>query len=168
MIAHTRTWMAALIAILLPISAGAHEIKTALSEVLFNPRSGHVEIAHRFVMHDAEHAMRAGTHEHADLAGDPEARRQFASQVAGQFVLADGEGRPYPLELVGSEIEGGYLWVYQEIDIGEVNADEMLIRQDALRERWPDQLNRVNVRKGEEVRSLAFTGEDTFRRVRFD
>lgn len=145
------------------LQASAHELKSALTEILFNPRSGHVEIAHRFIIHDAEHASDAGRGEAVDLAGDPVARRRFARRVASQFAIADASGTPYDLTLVGSEIENGYLWVYQEIDIDTVSTDTILIRQDALRAHWPDQVNRVNVRRASEVRSLRFTGADGFK-----
>ena len=35
---------------------GAHQQKAALTTLRYNPRSNEVEIAHRFALHDAEHA----------------------------------------------------------------------------------------------------------------
>lgn len=152
--------------VMLGVGAGAHELKAALTEILYNPRSGQLEVAHRFVIHDAEHALAQTTGRQVDLVSDNDAQATFARHVADQFTLANGDGTHFELTLLGSQIEQGYIWVYQEAPLSLIDTDTLLIRHDALREQWPDQVNMVNVRRGKEVRSVRFTGADSFKRVR--
>ena len=166
MMALRRLVLLGALALLVAFGASAHELKTALTEVLYNPRSGQLEVAHRFIIHDAEHAMADMSGEPVDLASDPEAQDRFARQVAEAFSLSNGDRRQLDLTLLGSQIEAGYIWVYQEVPLDAVDPETLIIRQDALRERWPDQMNMVNVRKGDSVRSLTFTGADRYKQVR--
>ncbi len=161
-----RSAILATLVVLLGPGAGAHELKAALTEVLYNPRSDQLEVAHRFIIHDAEHAIAATTGRQVDLAFDADARDAFAQHVANHFTLAKGDRQIIDLTLLGSQIDNGYIWVYQEAPLNMVDADTLVIRHDALRERWPDQVNMVNIRKGKDVRSLRFAGADKFKRIR--
>ena len=135
----------------------AHQQKAALTEILFNSRTGNIEVAHRFVMHDAEHAVRSALGVDGDLYGSSETREAFAAYVADRFALAKPDGAFLPLTVLGVEIKGGYLWVYQETPAPDRLA-ALSVRHGALRDIWPDQVNRVNVKYGGEVRTLVFTG----------
>lgn len=135
----------------------AHQQKAALTEILLNARTGNIEIAHRFYMHDAEHAVRLKVDPDGDLYASPETRAAFAAYVAERFTLATPDGARLQLTLLGTEMEGGYLWVYQETPTPE-GLEALVVRHDALRDVWPDQVNRVNVRRGDTVRTLVFSG----------
>ncbi len=137
--------------------AFAHQQKVALTEILFNSRTGNIEVAHRFIMHDAEHAARQELGIDGDLYGSLESRTAFAEYVAARFSIATPEGAALPLSLLGTEIKDGYLWVYQETPAPEA-LDALAVRCDALRDVWPDQVNRVNVKRSGEVRTLIFAG----------
>ena len=76
---------------------------------------------------------------HADAAD----RDRFAPTVAGSFALTRPDGAAV---LLGTEVERGYLWVYQE---GPA---------DALRGVWPGQINTVKIRARSRVISLPFQG----------
>ena len=154
-----RAFLAAAVA-LVAIAGGvasAHQQKAALTEVLFNPRTGNIEVAHRFALHDAEHAVRIELGVDGDLYTTPETRAAFASYVAKHFSLATPDGAPLPLALLGVEISDGHLWVYQETPAPDA-IDALVVRCGALRDIWPDQINRVNVKRGDDVRTLVFTG----------
>ena len=110
-----RTFIAAFASVLLTMGpALAHQQKAALTEILFNPRTGNIEVAHRFILHDAEHAIRKTLDIGDSLVGSPDTQSAFANYVADRFALATSDGTALPLTLLGAEIEGGYLWVYQE------------------------------------------------------
>ena len=87
---------------------------------------------------------------HADAAD----RDRFAPTVAGSFALTRPDGAAV---LLGTEVERGYLWVYQE---GPADAltDGLEVRADALRDVWPEQVNTVNIRTNAGVTSLQFQG----------
>ncbi|MEM6538163.1 MAG: DUF6702 family protein [Pseudomonadota bacterium] len=136
--------------------ASAHQQKTALTEVLFNQRTGNIEVAHRFIVHDAEHAIRVEFGIAGDLVTDAETQAAFATYVAESFALSGGDGIALPLSVIGSEVSEGYFWVYQETTAPN-DIKTLTIRAEALRDVWPDQVNRVNIEYEGTVRTLVFS-----------
>lgn len=133
----------------------AHPQKVAVTQILFNERTDHLEVAHRFALHDAENAAAQMSDVRPDLIGSAQARQDFAVYVISGFSLRDGDGRPVALTLLGTEIEAGYLWVYQEAALPE-GEPSLTIQQDALRDIWPEQTNLVTIEHGKVFRSLTF------------
>lgn len=133
----------------------AHPQKVAVTQILFNERTDHLEVAHRFALHDAENAAAQMSDVRPDLIGSAQARQDFAIYAINGFSLRDGDGRPVALTLLGTEIEAGYLWVYQEATLPEEERS-LTIQQDALRDIWPEQTNLVTVEHGKVFRSLTF------------
>lgn len=136
-----------------PLSA--HQLKESITRVLFNARTGNIEVMHRFLLHDAEHATRQLFGGDADLLGSAAARDRFESYVHGLFALEDQDGAAIALAAVGNEIEGRYLWVYAEAPI-PAGLTALTLSHDALRDVWPEQVNRVNVERDKTVRSATF------------
>ena len=135
----------------------AHQQKAAITRVLFNERSGNIEVMHRFYLHDAEHAVRELFGKDADIIKDEMTRARFSDYVNERFAMrADGEA----LELtpVGYEIEGRFFWVYVETAIPETLAT-LSMQHRALRDIWSAQSNLVNVERQGQVRSMRFAGE---------
>ena len=161
-----RSWAVLLLAGLisaLPLSA--HQQKEAITRVFFNPHSGNIEVMHRFLLHDAEHATRQLFGGDADLLASAAARERFENYVHEQFTLQDQDGTALTLEPVGNEIEGRFLWVYAETPIPDA-LTALTLSHDALRDLWTDQVNLVNVEREGTVRSATFEegrGEATIR-----
>ena len=141
--------------LLLTTPLSAHQQKEAITQVLFNSRTGNIEVMHRFLLHDAEHATRKLFESDSDLLGSVEARERFESYVHERFTLKDQDGTELSLAPVGHEIEGRYLWVYAEAPIPE-GLTALTISHDALRDVWPEQVNLVNVERDKTVRSATF------------
>ncbi len=133
----------------------AHPQKVAVTQILFNERTEQLEVAHRFALHDAENAAARISDARPDLIGSAEARQDFAAYVIEGFSLRDDDGTPLALTLLGTEIEAGYLWVYQETPL-PAGKPILTIRQDALRDIWPEQSNLVTIEYGRVFRSLTF------------
>ena len=150
------------LALVLPTSY-AHQQKTAITRILFNPNSGNIEIMHRFFVHDAEHAASVIFGERQTLVESAESRQLFSSYVMNRFAvevtLADGSNQELALQYVGEEIDGQFMWVYQEFPQLD-NVSAMTIINLALRDVWPDQSNLVNIERGEDIVSLTFDGND--------
>lgn len=144
-------------ALFVSVSIAAHQQKESITTVLFNARTGNIEVMHRFLLHDAEHAVRALFGEAADLLGSAADRDRFEAYVHERFSLADQDGKPIRLEPVGNEIDNRSLWVYAEAPIPD-GLTEMTLAHDALRDLWPEQVNLVNVEHGRDVRSALFNG----------
>ena len=116
---------------------------------------GEFHVTHSFHRHDAELAMSdAGLLDQPDLSS-LRARALLALHVEETF----GLGEAVALETLGAEIVRDRVEVYQ---IGTADALPPSLDIDArmLRTAWPDQVNDVNVRVGDEVKSLRFRRDD--------
>lgn len=156
---------------LAPGSAEAHQQKAAVTRVLFNANSGNLEVMHRFLLHDAEHAVQRLFDPAADILGSEASREQFAGYVTERFALLDGNGSTLPLQYVGQEIDGGFLWVYQDMALStaQFNAmTEMSVVHNALRDIWPEQNNMVNIEHGDSLQTLNFNGSIEWLTVSFE
>ena len=108
-------WLFVLASVSLP--ALAHQQKEAITRVLFNERTGNIEVMHRVLLHDAEHAMQRRFGTTFDLIGRASDRDAFERYVHGRFSLSDQTGTALTLAPVGSELDHDYLWVYAETAI---------------------------------------------------
>ena len=149
-----------------PAPAAAHEQKAAITRVLFNPRTKNIEIMHRFLLHDAEHAVKQIFGGQANILEDETSRQRFADYVHRRFAMARADGTPIALSLIGQEIDGRYLWVYEEAPTPP-GLKGLEIRHAALRDIWPRQINLVNVERGDDLWTVTFTGAATALAVDF-
>jgi hypothetical protein len=144
-------------------SAGviAHTQKAAVTRVVFNPRSGNIEFMHRFLVHDAEHAAGMLFGAGQDLLGSAESRELFSSYVLNRFAVVahyvNGDDEALDLQYVGSEVDGQYLWVYQEIPLDDDISGFDVVNL-ALRDVWEEQTNLVNIERDGRVYTLLFDG----------
>tara|TARA_B100002049_G_scaffold220164_1_gene188373 strand:+ start:57 stop:578 length:522 start_codon:yes stop_codon:yes gene_type:complete len=162
-----RRWGIAALLSVASFTASAHQIKAAITTVLFNPRTENIEVMHRFNMHDAEHAVKVLFDKSADIMGDYDTQQNFAHYVEAHFAVLNAEGERLPLNLVGYETEGKYFWVYQETT-QPPELKGLQIRHDALRELWPSQVNTLNVEGNGPLQTLSFTDNATLLEVSFD
>lgn len=136
-------------------SVSAHQQKTSFSTVLFNARTENIEVMHRFRVHDAEHAVKEIFGKDADILDSKETQQQFGDYVNQRFNLYDSHEQPLPLKMVGVEVDGKFLWVYQETT-QPTQLDNMTIRHNALRDLWPEQINTINVEGKGKLQTLTF------------
>ncbi|WP_137168560.1 DUF6702 family protein [Salinimonas lutimaris] len=157
-----------LLALLLSVCqlAQAHQIKAAITTVLFNPHTKNIEVMHRFNLHDAEHAVKALFDKQADILDDPNTQQHFAQYVVKRFSLLDAQGESLGLKTVGYETEGKFFWVYQETEQPPA-LEGLQIRHDALRDLWPSQVNTLNVEGMGDIKTLTFAGSATLLEVGF-
>ncbi len=137
----------------------AHQKKTAITTILFNARSGNIEVMHRFLVHDAEHAVKQirEMRTRANILESETTRAAFSQYVAERFFLYDENDALLELTLLGSEIDGSSIWVYQEIPIPE-RLDALTVWHNALRDIWFEQVNRVNIERNKQTDTLIFEG----------
>lgn len=153
----------ALMLLAMTLPALGHEQKAALTRVLFNETSGNLEVMHRLYLHDAEHAARLVFNESVDIIASVESRELFASYVCNRFAITgadeDGTSVPLPLEYVGQELEGRFVWVYQEIPL-PADLAELDVFSSVLVDVWPDQSNLINIERDGQIYSLSLSGEN--------
>ena len=150
-----------LLCLLLLARSEAHQQKNAVTQILFNENTGNIEVVHRFFVHDAEHAAGLIFGERQMLAESSESREMFSSYVINRFSIevffSKGESEVLGLSYVGEEIDGQFIWVYQEIPVLD-GITAMTIVNLALRDVWSDQSNLVNIERDGRVYSLTFEG----------
>ena len=157
---------------LLVISTGeAHQQKNAVTRILFNENTGNIEVMHRFFIHDAEHAAGLIFGERQMLAESRESRELFSSYVINRFSIEasfrEGNSEVLGLSYVGEEVDGQFLWVYQEIpDQDDITA--FTIVNLTLRDVWSDQSNLVNIERDGRIYSLTFDGSAEVLTVKLD
>lgn len=134
----------------------------SLSTVKVNLATGNVEIIHRLHNHDAELGIMAVLKDRSLTMDQLVGRAQLALYVEDRFTIAatsgDEIGAPLHLELLGAELDGEYVLVYQEFS-GDFPAT-VAVRNDILRDVFPEQINHVNIALGGPVRSLTFKERD--------
>jgi len=154
-------------------SLSAHQQKTAISTVLFNPRTENIEIMHRFRVHDAEHAVKEIFGKDADIIDSKQTQNLFGSYVHQRFNLFDNDEQPLPLKMVGVELDGKFFWVYQETALSTQPTnpnqfDNMTIRHNALRDLWPEQVNTINVEGKGKLQTLTFADSVELLKLTFE
>ena len=144
----------------------AHQQKAAETTVLFNKRSGQLEVMHRFYLHDTEHAVQALFDKNADILNSKKTQQQFADYVEKQFAIQSLEGKSISLSAVGYEAEGKFFWVYQEAVIPK-SVKGIKLYNGTLRELWPTQINMVNIEGKGKTRTLYFTEHSDWLEAKF-
>jgi hypothetical protein len=142
---------------LTPIATTAHQVQVALTTVTFSARTGSVEVIHRYYTHDTEHAMSILAGRQADIMLDEAVQQLFGRYVGKHFQLLDQDGKELPLALVGVELEGDIIWVYQETSLPG-HLTELSVTNPVLLDLLPAQVNTVNVECGGELSTLEFSG----------
>ena len=148
----------ALVFIALLNTSFAHQQKEAYISLLFNQRTGNMEVSHRFLLHDAEHSLGAVLDSDGDLSVDKATQEQFFKYVQQHFKARTEDDTEIVFSPVGYEVEGKYFWVYQEANAPATNA--LKLKHSALHELWPSQTNHINVEKDGWVKSLRLQKAD--------
>ncbi len=134
----------------------------SLSTIKTSPTTGNVEIIHRLHTHDAELGIITALGDRGLTLDKLDGRAQLALYVERRFVVAelmdDDIGAPLAFELIGAELDGEFVLVYQEYE-DELPA-RIAIRNEILRDVFPEQVNHVNIATTGSVRSLTFSGDD--------
>ncbi len=160
----------AVAAVLFAALAGAHRMPGSISTVKRSASGDTIEIIHRLHTHDAELGIAATLGKRNISLDTLVDRAQLALYVEERFAIAEivGQkiGSKLALELVGAETDGEFVLVYQEF-VGKLPA-RLAIRDDILRDVFPEQINHVNVATGGEVRSVTFSDDDEWRTLNLE
>lgn len=148
--------LVAVVAAALP--AGAHRGHDAMTVVTL-AGEGQLTVSHRFEAHDLEPALAEIAPQAQASLDDPAAIEELKLYLLAHFkVTADGA----PVTLAVANVEIGVRDVrvdYTGVLKGKPKALEM--RSTILRDIYPRQVNQVIVRRGQDVQTLRFTGDET-------
>lgn len=157
-------------ALLFAALADAHRMPGSISTVKRSASGETIEIIHRLHTHDAELGIAATLGKRNISLDTLVDRAQLALYVEERFAIANLAGQKIggklALELIGAEMDGEFVLVYQEF-AGELPA-RLAIRDDILRDVLPGQINHVNIATGGEVRSVTFSDDDEWRTLNLE
>lgn len=136
----------------------AHRARVTLTTIEHNRNTGLLEVVHRLHVHDALGALGRIDAEASPDLSVPRNQAQIALEVDRYFSLEGSDG-PIDLNLLGAELEGDALYVYQEAPL-ERMPERLTINCALLRRHFADTGNQVNVTFDTGVQSVFFRGED--------
>lgn len=161
-----RAFTTALIAAPMASPAFAHRERSTLTEIEWEDNPGFLYVTHSFHIHEAERTLyKAGVIDKPDLYS-LKTRAQLALFVEDNFSLRDKNDRLIPLEILGAESMGGDCFVYQQADLEE-KPMALSIHCNLMRALEPSQINNVDVKLSDTVKSVQFRGDDDMRRIEF-
>lgn len=143
-------------------TARAHRAKAALTLVRLNRAGGVLEVEHTLHAHDAEMALNQIVKMPTPDLSQLEDRARLALYVEARFALTLPDGPSLALKLLGAELDGEEVRVYQEIALA-TPPDRLSVRNMILRDVFPVQINQVNFDlygDPARMRSLTFLGGD--------
>lgn len=141
------------------LPAHAHREKATVSEIAWSEKDGYLYATHKFHLHQTEVSLFEAGITHSAKFESLRARAELALYVQERFTLESLEGSPLPLEVLGAEIEGRDVWVYQQTKL-PTSPEGLIVTCNLLRDIIKDQINHVDVKLGGKTRSLAFRGND--------
>ncbi len=127
-------------------------------------RDGFLQVEHRFHEHDVARLLGRLAGAEVDVT---ETRNQarFALYVEQHFEL-EVDAQRAALELVGAELSGAYVFVYQQVPV-ESRPTKLTLDADPLMELYDDQLHLVNISIHGQAVTLEFSKDSEPQAVRF-
>ena len=99
-------------------SAQAHRLDATETSVSFNQRSQHIEVIHKFYLHDVNHLIQQ------HFAANPDADKADKNQAFVEYILTSVKLNIHsidePLSYIGSEEDGKFFYIYQEVSVNNV------------------------------------------------
>lgn len=143
--------------VLTSFGASAHRQNESYTTLSFNQQNGNLEVAHRFYLHDAEHALKQTIGKAGNITLDEALQSEFSDYLLSNFVLKDDNDKVLELDTVGFESDGKFLWVYQERPA--LDTRELKVKHTAMQEIYPKQVNQINLEKDGVTNSVRTTAD---------
>lgn len=132
----------------------AHRQHINWTSITWNATSQQLEIEHQLHEHDAQLVLGDLQQELPDLLRTAD-RARVALYVAEHFSLALADQDPAALELIGAELSGNMLFVYQSLPLSQAPV-ALTISTRILMDLYPDQINKVNIDIAPPTQTLTF------------
>lgn len=144
--------------------AHADRERLSVSTVEWSAPAQTLHVTHRIHLHDAQQALvRAGLLKEPDLV--PLINRAKLALFVGRGFRIAGQTSDIALDILGAEIDGNYIYVYQQAE-ADAAPDMLYIDCNILRTVFSDQSNHVNVKLSDSVQTLTFAPGDRIKSAR--
>ena len=144
--------------------AAAHRSHVTLSRLSANPRAGTWELAHAIHYHDAARVLALRAPGRGLDPASTEGRARLALEVESAFRVQDPSGSRLPWQMVGAELAGDGVAIYQEVPAPTARG-RFVVESRLLHDIFPDQVNNVSVelaRPGIALRLTVASPEGSF------
>ncbi len=142
-----RALLAALPALLWGVTvrpAVAHRSHVTLSRLTANPRAGTWELVHAIHYHDAARVLALRAPGRGLDPASTEGRARLALEVESSFRILDPQGIPLTWQMVGAELAGDGVAVYQDAPAPTARG-RFVVESHLLHDLFADQVNNVSV-----------------------
>ena len=145
-------------------SALAHRQHYSWTKISWGEQEGRLEIEHRIHQHDAILLLRNQSGFGIDIT-EAEQQAKYALYVSDHFQLSYSDVT-FELTLLGAELIGQYLMVYQEISLNS-RPVALTIESNILMETFTDQINVVDIKIGDWKDTVNLTQKSKTIQVQF-
>ena len=133
-----------------------HAFHTSITQIDYNPKAKNYEVSVRIFTDDFETAIDTENKIKGTKIQDGDKNDALVSAyVLKHFSIISPQNKKANLKYIGKENEDLATWLYFELPEGSL-AKGSRIQQNVLMELFDDQVNIVNIKKGEERKSLLF------------
>lgn len=156
-----RSVFTVLLLLLMSFFANAHDYHTSITDIKFNPRTQHLEVAVRVFTDDLENALTRRSKSKVTYSSSSNAvRQQLEDYLHANLSFELTKGKPLKYKYLGSEAEADVVWMYVEVPVNSNSLAEIHIKNAVLMEVFRDQMNIVNIDyKGKVNSTLLQQGE---------
>jgi hypothetical protein len=133
----------------------AHRVSSALTTVVWVESEKSFEITHRLHLHDVQAALRNVIAGPSTTIFSLEGQAELILYVSEAFEVSGDSGEPIALTPLGAEVEGDYVYIYQEASLDNL-PNTITILDLTFLDIYGPQENQVNVEYDGTVQSLVF------------
>jgi len=133
----------------------AHRVSSALTTVVWVESEKSFEITHRLHLHDVQAALRNVIADPSTTIFSPEGQAELILYVSEAFEVSGDSVEPIVLTPLGAEVEGDYVYIYQEANLERVPSNLTVLDLTFL-DIYGPQENQVNVEYDGTIQSLVF------------
>lgn len=142
-----------------PVPAdAAHPFHVTIMEAEYNPEARSLEIALRVNPVDLAEALSRRAERRVDL-DEPDVETLVRRYAADTLELRDNRDRPVPFQWVGMELDPRAGWLYLEFPLPD-GPEGVRFANRVFLELEADQVNTVNLRVGDRLRTIRFRREE--------
>ncbi|AKQ46238.1 hypothetical protein TH63_12400 [Rufibacter radiotolerans] len=153
-------YFALVCALVLPLSAWAHEFHTSITDAHYNPKTQTYELAVRVFANDLEEALSRRHKTNIRLDRSERVNKLLAEYLQAHLSISGAKGTKVPQKFLGAQEEADAVWLYLEIPAGKVPSGQLFVQNALLTEVFSDQTNILNLEIAGKKRSvLCRTGD---------
>lgn len=139
--------------IALILAVWLHPFHVSVTDIVFDERSGAIQISSRIFTDDLENALRQMSGNPSfDILEDPKVSDRLIGQYFAKMLKLTLDDKVQEVIYLGSEVEGDAHWCYLEIS-GIKPPAKVVLEFDLLHELFDDQRNMVHFR-GQKTRTF--------------